>query len=44
MNRLDLLYPCLKSIRKQTSVSHEVLVVAYRFTPDNLALLRADFP
>lgn len=44
MNRLDHLYPCLKSIRKHTSVPHEVLVVAYRFTPDNLALLRADFP
>ena len=44
MNRPDYLYPCLESIRAHTSVSYEVWVVAYRFSPENLAALRADWP
>ena len=44
MNRPDLLYPCLEGIRVHTTVSHEVLVVAYLFSEDNLARLRADWP
>lgn len=44
MNRPDNLYPCLKSVRDNTSVSHEVLVVAYMFSPDNLAKAKEDFP
>ena len=45
MNRLDNLYPCLLSLRERTvSVPYETLVVAYRFTEDNLAKVRADFP
>ncbi len=44
MNRLDNLYPCLAGIRKHTSVEYETLVVAYRFTEDNLTKARTDFP
>ena len=45
MDRLDNLYPCLHSLREHTvSVSYETLVVAYRFSGDNLAKVRADFP
>ena len=44
MNRPDLLYPCLEGIRAHTTVSHEVLVVAYLFSAENLARLRADWP
>lgn len=44
MNRPDNLYPCLRSIRKYCSVSHEVLVVAYLFSGDNLSRAKADFP
>ena len=44
MNRPDLLYPCLESIRSHTAVSYELWVVAYRFTPENLAALRKDYP
>lgn len=44
MNRLDNLYPCLESLRVNTSVTYETLVVAYMFTPGNLAKVKADFP
>ena len=44
MNRPDLLYPCLEGIRAHTSVPHEVWVVAYIFSEENLARLRADWP
>lgn len=44
MNRLDNLYPCLRSLEEHTDVSHETLVVAYMFTPENLARVRKDFP
>ena len=44
MNRPDLLYPCLEGIRAHTTVSYEVLVVAYLFSTENLARLRADWP
>ncbi len=44
MNRLDNLYPCLVSLRAHTSVSFEALVVAYMFSEENLARVRADFP
>lgn len=44
MNRPDILYPCLDSIRLHTSVSYETLVVAYRFTPANLQELRSRYP
>lgn len=44
MNRLDNLYPCLESLRANTSVDFETLVVAYMFTPGNLAKAKADFP
>ena len=44
MNRPDLLYPCLKSIETQTSCSHEIIVTAYRFSPENLASLKKDWP
>ncbi|MBO5581734.1 MAG: glycosyltransferase [Bacteroidales bacterium] len=44
MDRLDLLYPCLEGIRAHTTVPYEVLVVAYLFSPEHLAALRADWP
>jgi len=44
MNRLDNLYPCLESIKAQTGVSYEVLVVAYMFTEKNLVKAKEDFP
>ena len=44
MNRTDILYPCLESLRSCNSVPMEVLVVAYRFSAENLAGLRERFP
>ena len=44
MNRPDILFPCLDSIRAHTTVSHEVLVVAYLFSPENLAEVRTKYP
>ena len=44
MNRLDNLYPCLEGVRAHTSVPYETFVVAYRFSPENLAAAQADFP
>ena len=44
MNRTDNLYPCLQSIRDNTGVSYECLVVAYMFDPAALAKAREDFP
>ncbi|MBQ9660503.1 MAG: glycosyltransferase [Bacteroidales bacterium] len=44
MNRPDNLYPCLEGIRTQTRVDCETWVVAYRFSPENLAKAQADFP
>ena len=44
MDRPDNLYPCLEGIRAHTAVSYETFVVAYMFSPDNLARARADFP
>lgn len=39
------LFPCLDSIRKHThSTTYEIWVVAYLFTPENLARLRAAYP
>lgn len=44
MNRLDNLYPCLKSVEGNTTVEHETLVIAYRFDKSNLEKVRKDFP
>lgn len=45
MDRLDNLYPCLRSLKGHTlSVSYETFVVAYRFSEDNLVKVQADFP
>lgn len=44
MNRLDNLYPCLKSVEVNTTVEHETLVIAYRFDKDNLKKVREAFP
>ena len=44
MNRMDNLYPCLEGLRANTGVPYECLVVAYRFSPENLAKAQADFP
>lgn len=43
MNNLKNLYPCLDSIKKYTMLSYETLVVAYLFTPKNLARVKADY-
>ena len=44
MNRPDLLYPCLEGLYAHTSTPLEVWVVAYMFSEENLARLRADWP
>ena len=44
MNRMDNLYPCLEGLRAHTTVPCETFVVAYRFSPKNLAKAQADFP
>ncbi|MCR5840851.1 MAG: glycosyltransferase [Bacteroidales bacterium] len=44
MNRLDNLYPCLEGLQAHTTVPCECFVVAYRFSPENLARAQADFP
>ncbi|MFI3319048.1 MAG: glycosyltransferase [Rikenellaceae bacterium] len=44
MNNLGNLYPCLDGIKKYTSVSYETFVVAYLFSEENKAKLRADYP
>ena len=44
MNRPDLLYPCLESMRACNETECEVWVVAYRFSEENLARLKADWP
>jgi len=44
MNRPDILYPCLESIRKHNSCNYEILLVAYRFSEDNLNALKRDWP
>lgn len=44
MNRPDLLNPCLESLFAQSSVPLEVWVVAYLFSDENLARLKADWP
>ena len=45
MNKPEDLFPCLDSIRMQThSTTYEIWVVAYLFSPENLAKLRAAYP
>lgn len=44
MNHMANLRRCLPSLKVYTSVPFETLVVAYRFTPENLAAARAEFP
>ena len=44
MNRPDNLYPCLEGLHAHTAVPCETFVVAYRFSPENLAKAQADFP
>lgn len=43
MNNLKNLYPCLDSVKKHTSVPHEIIVVAYLFSKDKLDQLRNDY-
>lgn len=43
MNRPDILFPCLDSIRVHNTVSYECWVVAYFFSPENLALLKKKY-
>lgn len=44
MNNLQNLFPCLDSIKQQTTISYEVWVVAYLFSKENLTLLREKYP
>lgn len=44
MNRPDLLFPCLDSLRAHTSLSFETWVVAYRFSDQNLKELVTKYP
>lgn len=44
MNNLKMLYPCLDSICKYTTVSYETLVVAFMFSKENMVKLKNDYP
>ena len=44
MNNLKNLYPCLDSIKRYTTISYEILVVAYLFSKENLQKVRVNFP
>ena len=44
MNRPDNLRPCLQSIKQHTTADYEIIVVAYRFSSDNLSAMSAEFP
>ena len=44
MNRPDILFPCLDSIRKHNSLPMEVLVVAFNFSEENMAALKGNYP
>lgn len=44
MDRPDLLYPCLESLRAHNRAELEIWVVAYRFSTENLARLQTDWP
>ncbi len=44
MNRPDILFPCLESIKVQNTVTCECWVVAYLFSPGNLQELKEKFP
>ena len=45
MNRPDILFPCLDSLREGNAEAVlETFVVAYRFTPGNLSALRERYP
>ena len=44
MNRPDLLFPCLDSLRSNNRTEFEAIVVAYLFSEQNLQLLRDRYP
>ena len=44
MNRPDILFPCLDSIRAHTRLSYELLLVAYRFSAENMQSLVERYP
>lgn len=44
MNNIKNIYPCLNSIYKYTSIDYEVLLVAYKFSEENMRKLKTDFP
>lgn len=44
MNNMANLVTCIDSIKRYTSVPCEIWVVAYLFSPDNLAALREKYP
>ena len=44
MNNLRNLFPCLDSIKAYTQIPHEVWVVAYLFSKENLLSLRKNYP
>ena len=44
MNRPDILFPCLDSLKAYTTVSFETLVVTYLFSDDNLKALKERYP
>lgn len=43
MNNLKNIYPCLNSIKNNTFVEYETLLVAYKFSKENLDKLISDF-
>lgn len=44
MDKMEVLRPCLDSIRKHTGVSYETIVVAYMFSEENMEALKTEYP
>lgn len=44
MNNLTNLFPCLNSIKANTNVEYETIVVAYLFSETNLRLAKEEYP
>lgn len=44
MNNLKNLFPCLESIKNNTTVEYEIIVVAFMFSEENMVKLKESYP